>query len=198
MRRATGFSTVLPTVIFLTVAGIAASAAIRHPAVARFSARAVQMTSPMRLTFPGVYINVFQWSTDLDHRTLARTIVERGPVAFSHTLAGYPSLGSIAVADEEFPIRYAWQASDRDGGQRIYLASDQPILLMSREFRKFADPEPLLFVELRVNARGEGVGRLSDAVRLSVDESRNVIEMRDWDRRPLHLVMVHDELGIID
>jgi hypothetical protein len=156
------------------------------------------MTSPMRLNFPGVYISVFQWSTDLDHRTLARTILERGSMAFSHTLAGYPWIGSIAVADEEFPIRYAWQAFDRDGGQRIYLASDQPILLMSREFRKFADPEPLLFVELRINARGEGIGRLSDAVRLSVDESRNVIELRDWDRRPLNLMMVRDELKFVD
>jgi hypothetical protein len=193
MKRAT----VLSTAIFLTLAGIAASAAVSHSwphAVARFSARSVQMTGPSRLTFPGVYITINQWSTDLDHRTLARTILGGGPMAFSHTLAGYPAIGSIATGDEEFVIRYAWQATDRDGGQRVYFASDQPILLMSREFRRFADPEPLLFVELRLNPRGEGIGRLSDAVRLSVDESRNVIEMRDWDRRPLHLVMVRDEL----
>jgi len=191
MRRAT----VLSTAIILAIAGIAASP-VRHDPVARFSARSVQMTSPTRFNFPGVYISVFQWSTDIDHRTLARTILERGPVAFSHTLAGYPRVGSIATGDQEFMIRYAWQAPDRDGGQRIYLASDEPILLMSREFRKFADPEPLLFVELRINARGEGIGRLSDAVRLSVDESRNVIELRDWDRRPLHLMMVRDELNV--
>ncbi len=194
MRRAT----VLSTAIFLTVAGIAASAAVRHDAVARFSARSVEITSPARLLFTRVDINISQWSTDLDHRTLARTILERGGVAFSHTLAGYPRLGTMTAGAQEFPVRYAWQTFDRDGGQRIYLASDEPIFLMSREFRKFADPEPLLFVELRIDAHGDGVGRLSDAVRLSVDESRNVIEMRDWDRRPLHLVMVHDELGIVD
>ena len=198
MSRATGLSTVFTAAIVLTVAGIAASAAVRHDTVARFSARSVEMTSPARLSFTRVDVTINQWSTDLDHRTLARTILEQGPVAFSHTLAGYPRLGTITAGAQEFFIRYAWQERDRDGGQRIYLASDEPILLMSREFRKFADPEPLLFVELRVNARGDGIGRLSDAVRLSVDESRNVIEMRDWDRRPLHLVMVHDELGIVE
>jgi hypothetical protein len=198
MRRATGFSAALSAAIFLTAAGIATSAAVRHDSVARFSARTVEMTSPARLLFTRVDINIGQWSTDLDHRTLARTILEQGPVAFSHTLAGYPRLGTITAGAEAFTIRYAWQVPDREGGQRIYLASDEPIFLMSREFRKFADPEPLLFVELRVNARGDGIGRLSDAVRLSADEGRNVIEMRDWDRRPLHLVMVHDELGIVD
>ena len=190
------------TVIFIAFlalsAGVAASASGRHEPVARFSARSIQMASPARPVFPRVDITISQWSTDLDHRALARTILEQGSVAFSHTLAGYPRLGTIVVGAEEFAIRYAWQALDRDGGQRIYLASDEPIQLMSREFRKFADPAPLLFVELRVNARGEGMGRLSDAIRLSVDESRNVIEMRDWDRRPLQLVMVHDELGIFE
>ena len=116
----------------------------------------------------------------------------------SHLLAGYPSLGTIAIFDREFAIRYAWQVNDRDGGQRIYVATAEPIQLTSREFAKFADAEPLTFLELRLNARGEGLGKLSDVIRLSVDESRNVIELRDYDRRPLHLVMVHDELNLYD
>ena len=174
------------------------SARPRHDPVAWFSARTVQMTSPMRITFPRVDIMIYQWSTDLDHRTLARTILERGPMAFSHTLAGYGWVGSIAMADQEYALRYAWQTEDRDGGRRIYLASDEPIVLVHPEFRKFADVEPLLFVELRVDARGDGTGKLSEPARLSVDESRNVIELREWDRRPLHLVMLRDELKLVD
>ena len=192
MKRAT----VIITAVLALGAGL--SATPRRDAVAHFSARSVQMESPMRLVFPRVDINIFQWSTDFDHRTLARAIMERGPVAFSHVLAGYPAAGTVAIADREFIIRYAWQAFDRDGGRRFYFASDAPMFLMTREFRKFADPEPLLFVELRLNARGEGVGKLSEPARLSVDESRNVIELREWDRRPLHLVMVRDEMGIYD
>src|SRR3954469_20939235 len=117
MRRAT----VVSTAIFLTIAGIAASAGVRHNPVARFSARTVQMASPARPLFTRVDINIGQWSSDLDHRALARTILEQGPTAFSHTLAGYPRLGTITIGAEEFAVRYAWQRFDRDAGQRIYL-----------------------------------------------------------------------------
>ena len=195
MRRRT---VIAGTAFVLIALGLSLSASGRHQSVARFSARSVQMITAARPSFPLVDIDISQWSTDQDHRLLARTVVEKGPAAFSQLLAGYPTLGWIGVGDREYPIRYAWQTRDRDGGQRIYLASDEPIFLMSREFRKFADPEPLLFLELRVNALGDGMGKLSDAVRLSVDESRNVIELRDYDRRALHLVMVHDELKPFD
>jgi len=166
-----------------------------HDPVAWFSARAVQMASPARLAFPRADIRIYQWSTDLDHRTLARTILESGPMGFSHLLAGYPSLGTISTAGSEFTIRYAWQAPDRDHGRRIYLATDEPIVLLPREFRRFAEPEALMFMELRLN---EGIGKLSDSVRLSVDQSRNVIELREWDRRPVQLMMVRDEMAILE
>jgi len=176
-------------------AGLTTSASVRYEAVARFSARSVEMTSPARLSFRHVDISISQWSTDQDHRLLARTFMEKGPVGFVDVLCGYPAVGTIAVAGGgTFTIRYAWQVPDRDGGQRIYLASDEPIALVSfSEFRRFGEMERMYFVELRLDRYGNGEGKLSDNIRLSVDQSRNAIELRDYDRRPLHLVMVHDE-----
>jgi len=198
MRRTTVIASAL-LLVTATVAMPAPGKEIRRDVVGRFSARSVEMTSPARMAFRRVEIVINQWSTDQDHRLLARTVLEKGPVAFLDVLCGYPAVGSIAVAgNRDIAIRYAWQVADRDGGQRIFLATDEPISLRSSEFRKFPDAEPLTFIELRLNARGDGVGKLSDAVRLSVDESRNVIEMRDFDRRQLHLVMVHDELHLYD
>jgi len=196
MRRTTAIITAL---LFLAIAGLAVSANARQDIVGRFSARSVELTSPVRMSFRHVEIVIKDWSTDQDHRLLARTALEKGPVAFLDVLCGYPAMGTISVAgNRDFTIRYAWQVADRDGGQRIFLATDEPISLTSSEFRKFPEADKLTFIELRVNARGDGLGKLSDAVRLSVDESRNVIEMRDFDRRPLHLVMVHDELNVAD
>ena len=189
MRRA------FAVVLMMVATALTTSASVRHDTVARFSARSVEMTSPARLAFRHVDIAISQWSTDQDHRLLARTLLEKGPVHFVDVLCGYPSLGTIAVAGGRvFTIRYAWQTVDRDGGQRIYVASDEPISLVSTEFSRVLDVEPFYFMELRVDRRGDGVGRLSDAVRLSVDQSRNVIELRDFENRPLHLVMVHDEM----
>jgi hypothetical protein len=186
MRRAA-------VILFLLfVAGLSTSARVRHDAVARFSARSVEMSSPARLSFRRVDIAISQWSTDQDHRLLARTLLERGPVGFVDVLCGYPAVGAITVAGgKEFTIRYAWQVPDRDGGQRIYLASDQPIVLSVSEFRRVDETDRLYFMELRIDRHGDGEARMSDGVRLSVDQSRNVIELRDYERRPLQLVMVH-------
>ena len=184
------------TIVLLIAGTVAGVSAARHETVARFSARSVEATSPARLSFRHVDIAISQWSTDQDHRLLARTLLEKGPVSFVDVLCGYPSLGTVAVAGgRTFTIRYAWQTADRDGGQRIYVATDEPMSLTSSEFSRFGDVEPFYFMELRVDRHGNGIGRLSDAVRLSIDQSRNVIELREFDRRPLHLVMVHDELG---
>lgn len=189
MRRAT-------VILFLLLAAtLTTSASVKHDTVARFSARSVEMSSPARFSFRHVDIAISQWSTDQDHRLLARTLLEKGPVGFVDVLCGYPAVGSIAVAGgQEFTIRYAWQIADRDGGQRIYLASDLPIVLAGPEFHRFGEMERLYFMELRLDRYGDGIGKLSDGVRLSVDQSRNVIELRDYERRPLQLVMVHDEM----
>ena len=189
MRRAIAI-----TILALT-AGLTLTARARHQDVARFSARSVEMTSAARLSFRRIDIAISQWSTDQDHRLLARTILERGPAGVLDLLCGYPSLGTIAVAGgSEIAIRYAWRVPDAEGGERIYLASDEPISLMGSHFNGIAYP-PFYFVELRLDRHGDGMGKLSDNVRLSVDQGRNVIELRDYDRRPLQLVMVHDEMG---
>jgi hypothetical protein len=93
----------------------------------------------------------------------------------------------------DIPIRYAWSFENRDGSRRIYLATDQPISLTNPMFRRNAEAEPLTFIELRLNPNGQGEGKLSEAARLSVDESRNVIELADYTNRPLHLVMVRSD-----
>ena len=191
-------TTVIAGVLLVIAAAAGLSASGRRDLVGHFSARSVEMISPTRPLFARVDIQIARWSSDLEHRHLSRAILEQGPAGFAAALAGYPSVGSISVDEREFTVRYAWQSNDRDGGRRIYLGSDEPMQLMSRDFLRFADREPLLFLELRVNARGDGMGKLSDPARLSVDESRNVIELRDYDRRPVHLVMVHDELDFVD
>ncbi len=186
--------TVVAAFLMLTSALIL-SASVRQDAVARFTARTVQRTAPARLTFTRVDIAISQWSTAQDQRTLSQMLLHRGPNAFLEALCGYPRLGTLAVAGGGvFTIRYAWEVEDVDGGRRVYLASDEPIALRSGDWRRAPENDFFYFVELRVDRRGDGMGKLSDGVRLSVDESRNVIELRDYERRPLQLVMVHDEL----
>ena len=97
------------------------------------------------------------------------------------------------MGGRDFPVRYAWSIGDTGGGRRIYLATDEPVSLARPTFGPLLNDERLTFLEIHVNRNGEGEGKFSEAVRLSVDESRSVIELRDYDKRPFHLVMVRSE-----
>jgi hypothetical protein len=185
----TRMATATVVVIGLLTAG-AAAARYQGP-IEHFTAQSALLTSPSRLAFRPVDIVITRWSTDINHRELATALLHKGPVAFLNLLCGFGQVGTIAViGSPDIPIRYAWSLDDRDGGRRVYLATDEPVSLAGAFFRRFPDAEPLTFIELRINRDGAGEGKLSEVVRLSVDESLNVIELRDYARRPVHLFAV--------
>ena len=48
----------------------------------------------------------------------------------------------------------------------------------------------MTFVELRLDPSGNGEGKLSEAQQLTVDQARNLIVLREYDNRPVHLIEV--------
>lgn len=165
--------------------------ATRHEPIEHFVAQSALMTSPSRITFRPVEIEVFEWSTALNHHELATALLHKGHVAFYNLLCGFGQVGRISVIGApDIGIRYAWSTGERHGSRRIYLATEEPVLLSGTFASRFPDAEPLTFIELRLNGDGTGEGKLSEVARLSVDESQNVIELRDYDRRPLQLIGV--------
>ena len=181
------------------IAGVLATTAMtasRLPRVEHFTARTVESTSPARFVFHPVDIVISRWSTLTDHASLMTALLERGPGPYLNLLCGFGPVGTITMGGRDFPIRYAWSIEDRGGSRRIYLATDEPVSLVTPTFGPFLSHERLTFLELHVNKNGEGEGKLAEAVMLSVDESRGVIELRDYGRRPLHLVMVRSELSL--
>jgi hypothetical protein len=174
--------------------GIGTAATPHDTAIEHFTARSALMTSAARLTLQPVDIAISQWSTYDTHLTLSETLLEKGPAAFMSLLCNLGSVGTITVMDApQVAIRYAWFIEERSGSRRIYLATDQPVSLAGTFFRRLPEADPLTFIELRIKPNGVGEGKLSDAASVSVDESRNVIELRDYEQRPLHLVMVRSD-----
>lgn len=183
--------TVTATWLTVGVLGLGVAAAPRSEPIEHFTAQSAWMTSPARLNLRPVDIVIWRWSTFTDHSALSSALLMKGHVAFLDLLCGYGAVGSIRVLNApDVAVRYAWSIEDRRGGRRIFLATDQPVSLAGPFLRGVLDDERLTFVELRVNRDGTGEGKLSDAARLSVDQSWNVIELRDYDRRPVHLIRV--------
>jgi len=181
----------LVAAIFLASAALAITAMRRSEPELRLAAQILQSTGSARVAFRPVEIVVSDWSTGETHHMLARTLRERGPVAFLDALCSLWPRGSVRVlGNRDVTIRYAWKVIERGGAARLYLAADSPISLTASWFRLPSDVEPLVFMEVHLNRDGIGVGKLSEARRLTVDESRNVIELRDYTERPAQLVMV--------
>ena len=183
-------SAVLAITVLALALPLSAHSGLNRP-VEHLTAKSAVMTSATRLALRPVDIVIDRWSTFTDHRALETALLEKGPVAFLNLLCGYGAAGSIGVVGApDVPIRYAWSVEDRDGGRRIYLATDEPVLLNGLLGRRDPGTEPLTFIELRINRDGLGEGKLSEAERLSVDESRDVIALRDYARRPVQLISV--------
>jgi len=172
-----------------------ASASPRLEPVEHFTAKVVIASSPAHLAFRTIDIVIARWSTDVEHRVLETALLEKGPVEFLDTLCNFAPVGSIVTIDgREIAIRYAWQIIERGGHRRVYVATDEPITLMNPLAGRSSLANSFMFLELRVGANGEGEGKLSEAAQLSVDQSQDVIGLRNYANRPLHMVMVRSLL----
>jgi len=168
---------------------VAAAAAPPTAAVEHFTARAVEMTSFMRVNLRPIEIVVTRWSSEVEHQMLVTALLNKGPAAFLDRLCSFAPAGAIiVVGGREFTVRYAWQIWGRDGTRRIYLGFDEPMSL--RAVRYQPTGEPLTFLELRIGRNGVGRAKFSDASRLTVDQTRNLIGLSDYDNRPLDLIEV--------
>jgi hypothetical protein len=157
-------------------------------AMERFTAKAVEMTSPVRVRIRLADITVTRWSGEREHQALFAALLDGGSTGFLDRLCNFSPTGTLSViGGGTFTLRYAWQVLDRDGARQIFLAADQPISLAAT-----ISPaaEALTFLELRLDPSGNGEGRLSEAQRLAVEQARNLVVLREYDNRPVHLIEI--------
>jgi len=172
-----------------------ASASPRPEPVEHFTGQIVIASSPARFAFRTVDIVIARWSTDVEHRVLETALLEKGRFEFLDTLCTFAPVGSIVTIDgRDIAIRYAWQIFERGGHRRVFIATDEPITFTNPLARRSSLADSFMFLELHVGANGEGEGKLSEAAQLSVDQSRDIIGLRDYANRPLHMVMVRSLL----
>jgi hypothetical protein len=158
-----------------------------------------QRAVPVRYRTPDRPAGALPDATHEEHRALETALLEKGWVEFMDQLCNFAPAGSIGTIDgREIAIRYAWEADERDGRRRIFLATDEPMSLAGAAGRPSALADPFTFVELRIGPNGDGEGKLSEAARLSVDQTRDIIELCDYINRPLHLIKVQSVLRVAE
>jgi hypothetical protein len=135
-----------------------------------------------------VDIRITRWSTAAETERLLTTLKERGAEALLDAVRDAKSVGTIRTPGNlAYDLRYAQQEMLGDGIQRIVLITDRPISMWEAVNRPRTIDYPFTLIELRLNSRGEGEGKLNLATRIDVSRSGKMVELENYDTQPIHL-----------
>ncbi len=181
----------------ITVGVLAATAAAQPPPPPEtFTGTTANMSAP------GVdlRINVLRWSEEADREAVLSTIEPalEGAVAgegdgetISDALQELQTVGFIWTGGSlGYALKYTHRTELPDGGEHIVLVTDRPLGLWDRNgpWRE-GDTEPRDFtvVDLRLDAEGNGEGRMSLASPLVIDAGQQTVGLGGDQPVPVHL-----------
>ena len=191
--RTFAFSSSLVVAIALAVAG---SAAQTNMAPVRYVANAINMDPTVRLTATTVDIAVTHWSSDADRDRLVGLLAEKGQGKLLTVLQDLPKVGTIKTPDSlAYDLRYARRIPGEDGGERVVLLTDRDIAFWEARNQTRSLEYPFMVIELRLNANGEGEGKLTVATKLSSDQMGKQIVLENYGSQPVRLTEVRRQGG---
>ena len=177
-------------VLFVAVAVLAAAGASAQKGRERFVAFAVDFGSLGGAPGSGtVEVVVDRWSTDEERRTLVSAFKEKGPEGLREALQKTKAVGRITTPGHRgYDLHYAHQVPLHDGARRILVGTERPMSFAEESRGTVSSDYPFTIVEMRLNAKGEGEGRLSLATRISGDADR--VELENYDMAPIRLTKI--------
>jgi hypothetical protein len=100
-----------------------------------------------------------------------------------------------------YAVRYAGKLAQADGGERIILITDRRLGEANALWRApnqapaATGPAPYNFsiIELRVNAKGTGEGKLSLGEKLAPDAAAGIVALTDYDSLPVVFTKLKQE-----
>ena len=157
----------------------------------RFSAVALSVGGPeTRPVATPVDIVVERLST-VDEAEKFSSAFKRGQDAALDVLMKFKPVGYINEPGSlRWTFRYAQQTVELDGTRKIFLATDRPMDFAENYFNTRSTDYPFTFLELRVNAKGEGQGTLSRATKLISDASGRFVAAENYEPQPVKLTQV--------
>jgi len=198
MRMNTSWKFNFPSAVVAAV--VAAGLALGHGRVAaqtngqpeRFTAVAVNTTSGGTTQ---VEIAIDRWSTAAERATLLKTLREQGPDKLLSTLQGMRKVGFIRQTSSiGWDLRYAHKEAIPDGGgERVVLATDRPIGNWEAINQPRTIDYPFTVIELHIDARGQGEGKMTYATKITEDKKTGSIVLENWGTSPVLLQGVHRE-----
>ena len=157
----------------------------------RFTANAVNMN---RGASGNIEIVVNRWSSDADRDRLMSVLLEKGADKLLDVLQDLPRMGSFrSPSSVGWDIHFARRMPLPDGGERVVLVTDRRIGFWEASHQPRSIDYPFTVIELRLNADGEGEGKLSVATKIIPDRENNIVTLENYDIQPVLLKNVKAE-----
>ena len=138
-----------------------------------------------------VDIQINRWTSEAEREQLTTILLERGAAKMLDALKAAPRAGSFRTTGTiGFDLRYARRTELPDGGQRIELLTDRPIGTVEAAEQGRSLEYPFTAMDIRLNAKGEGDGKLWLATRIAADKGTKVIVMENYNIAPIQLTAV--------
>ena len=180
------------TVAAAVLVMVAGTAAQTHGDPEEFTAFAINMGA---YTGTGgtaqLIITVNHWATQAEQDAFFVTLREKGSEALLEQLRRAKRVGSLRTAQTVgWDIRLAIQEPGKDGGRRVLLLTDRPIGFSEATNRPITIDYPFTLMEIRVNPKGEGEGKMAVATKIQFDKDKRTMVLENYSSEPVRLQQV--------
>lgn len=185
----------VPSVLLMGLVALAMSpAAAQTPrnagAPEAFTANA-QVASGAGAIAATIQIDIQRYSPDFDRTSIEGALKGGGYAAFLTALRKAPEVGTVALGDQKFSIRYAREEKTAQG-RTITLVTDKPMFFVGGG-RTDAKPRAGFEVgalQMMVNDVGMGSGTMAAAARIKPGPEGVGVQVDDYADAPIKLTTV--------
>ena len=139
-------------------------------------------------------ITIERWSTDAQRNALMTVMQTKGPEKLLDALQDMPRMGHFgAPGNLSWDIHFARKAALPDGGERVLLITDRRIGFWEEANQPRSIDYPFTVIELRLNADGDGEGKMSIATKVIIDKDKNMVTLENYETQPVRLTNIKRE-----
>lgn len=154
----------------------------------RYTANAINMDAGTAGT---IDITVDRWSTDKQRDALINTILKQGPEKLLDAIQDEKPVGHFgAPGNLGWDLRFARRTPLPEGGERVVLVTDRRVGFREAVNQPRSIDYPFTVIELRLNADGEGEGKMSVATKVIYEKESNTITLENYGIQPVQLTNV--------
>jgi hypothetical protein len=193
MTPLSSIRTVLPGIL-ISAALAAAFGTVGAQGPERYVANAVSLATPGPTGTAVVEISVTRWSPEAEQDRLLKALAEKGPEKLLETLRDLPRAGFIRTPGNiGYDLRFARKTPLEEGGEQIVIVTDRPIGIWEAVNRPRTIDYPFTLIELHLDNKGNGEGKISLATKIVYDRRRNTIVLENYSSAPVMLTKVRRE-----